>query len=96
MAMLANKSVIVTGGLGALARVVVSELAAQGARVAVLDRSARPDASRAEVVYDGVDLLQRKRHCKRPWKASLPNWAAYMADALSTLAPKRVASNLRS
>ncbi|MFC4253078.1 SDR family NAD(P)-dependent oxidoreductase [Sinimarinibacterium flocculans] len=62
--MLANKSVIVTGGLGALGRVVVSELAAQGARVAVLDCSARPDAGRAEVVYDGVDLCNASATAK--------------------------------
>lgn len=56
MVMLANKSVVVTGGLGALGRAVVSELAAQGARVAILDCSSRFEACPAEVVFDGVDL----------------------------------------
>ena len=65
MAMLANKGVIVTGGLGALGRVVASELAAQGARVAVLDCSARSDAAcRAEVVFDGVDLCNASATAK--------------------------------
>lgn len=48
--------VIVTGGLGTLGRSVGAELAARGARVALLDRAAPVDVAGVELVLGGVDL----------------------------------------
>jgi NAD(P)-dependent dehydrogenase (short-subunit alcohol dehydrogenase family) len=51
-----HRRVIVTGGLGALGRSVGAELAARGARVALVDRAARADVAGVEWVIGGVDL----------------------------------------
>lgn len=51
-----GKSIIVTGGLGALGRAVVDVLQANGHRVAVVDLAADGGGSSAELVIGGVDL----------------------------------------
>lgn len=57
MTMLAGKRVAVTGGFGALGRAVAEVLTRQGARVALLDRSAAPAVQPAcELALGGVDL----------------------------------------
>jgi NAD(P)-dependent dehydrogenase (short-subunit alcohol dehydrogenase family) len=48
--------IIVTGGLGALGRSVGAELAARGARVALLDRAPQAEVADIEAVIGGVDL----------------------------------------
>lgn len=49
-------NIIVAGGDGALGRTVVSELAARGHAVAVVDFAPSPDASVAKLALGGVDL----------------------------------------
>ncbi len=48
--------VIVTGGLGVLGRSVGAELAARGARVALVDRAAHAEVAGVDLVVGGVDL----------------------------------------
>nr|WP_315184680.1 SDR family NAD(P)-dependent oxidoreductase [uncultured Albidiferax sp.] len=48
--------VIVTGGLGVLGRSVGAELAARGARVALVDRAAHAEVAGVELVVGSVDL----------------------------------------
>lgn len=48
--------VIVTGGLGVLGRSVGAELAARGARVALVDRAAHAEVAAVELVVGSVDL----------------------------------------
>ena len=51
-------NIIVAGGDGALGRAVVSELAARGHTVAVVDFVPSPDASVAKLALGGVDLAE--------------------------------------
>ncbi|RQH04906.1 SDR family NAD(P)-dependent oxidoreductase [Paraburkholderia dinghuensis] len=53
---LANRRVIVTGGLGALGRGVGAALTERGATVALVDRAAQTEAAGVALVVGGVDL----------------------------------------
>jgi NAD(P)-dependent dehydrogenase (short-subunit alcohol dehydrogenase family) len=58
MANLNGKTVLLTGGLGTLGRAQATKLAAEGARVVVLDRPESEDAdNRAAVLGDGVSFF---------------------------------------
>jgi NAD(P)-dependent dehydrogenase (short-subunit alcohol dehydrogenase family) len=51
---LQDRKIVVTGGLGALGRAVVAELAARGAQVAVLDRAPAAEVAGAALVSGGI------------------------------------------
>lgn len=53
---LAQRRIVVTGGLGALGRAVVEALSARGARVAVVDLASAQNLAGAELVIGGVQL----------------------------------------
>lgn len=58
---LANRRVIVTGGLGALGRGVGAALSERGATVALVDRAAQTEVSGVALVAGGVDLNDSAR-----------------------------------
>ena len=53
---LANRHIVVTGGLGVLGRAVGAVLVEQGARVVLLDRVAAQDVPGITAVIGGIDL----------------------------------------
>lgn len=53
---LQDRKIVVTGGLGALGRAVVAELAARGAQVAVLDRAPAAEVAGAALVSGGIAM----------------------------------------
>ncbi len=59
---LANRHIVVTGGLGVLGRAVGAVLVEQGARVVLLDRVAAQDVPGITAVIGGIDFGYNQRN----------------------------------